>query len=90
MPLPDIKVPKTPWEKRDELFPDGFRSRADDDPHYDTKKQEQYCEKLKRLVTWSPPYDARFPQQRKQMMCFVSFFTFCNGRKKILLTIRKR
>ncbi|VDM62467.1 unnamed protein product [Angiostrongylus costaricensis] len=74
----DIHVPPTTYErlkKHQKEFSTALRHP--DSPEWFNK---EYNEKLKKELLWAAPYDARFPQVRKERQCFAYYVDFhrCN------------
>ncbi|KAE9414715.1 hypothetical protein Angca_008349 [Angiostrongylus cantonensis] len=74
----DVHVPPTTYErlkKHQKEFSSALRHP--DSPEWFNR---EYNEKLKKELLWAAPYDARFPQVRKERQCFAYYVDFhrCN------------
>ncbi|CEF64376.1 Cytochrome c oxidase subunit 6B1 [Strongyloides ratti] len=65
-------IPKTIGEKCNEIKDDHVLPDLESNVWYN----KEHDEKLKKDFFWSTPYDARFPQIRKQRQCFTYYVDF--------------
>ena len=69
-----IEVPATTNERLEAHKANGGETlRHPDSPDWFNK---EHNEKLKKELLWAAPYDARFPQVRKQRQCFAYYVDF--------------
>ncbi|GMR40022.1 hypothetical protein PMAYCL1PPCAC_10217, partial [Pristionchus mayeri] len=70
----DIKVPATTDQRLEKHTEEGGMTI----PHPDSPEwfKKEHNEKQKEELLWSAPYDARFPQVRKQRQCFAYYVDF--------------
>ncbi|PIO73182.1 cytochrome oxidase c subunit VIb [Teladorsagia circumcincta] len=74
----DVNVPLTTYERLQRYQKENTAAlRHPDSPDWFNK---EINEKLKKDLLWAAPYDARFPQVRKQRQCFAYYVDFhrCN------------
>ncbi|KHN73623.1 Cytochrome c oxidase subunit 6B1 [Toxocara canis] len=69
----EMEVPPTTAERLEILLKNEKGLRHPDSPDWFNR---EYNEKLKQSLIWAAPYDARFPQVRKQRQCFAYYVDF--------------
>ncbi|KAK0416973.1 hypothetical protein QR680_012778 [Steinernema hermaphroditum] len=69
----EMEVPATTFERFSELYKKSPALRHPDSPDWFRK---DISEELKKKFIWAAPYDARFPQVRKQRQCFAYYVDF--------------
>lgn len=69
----NIEIPDTFGERMEKLKSSNPVFPHPDDPIWYSQEDN---EKSKKELTWAAPYDARFPQVRKQRQCFNYYVDF--------------